>query len=54
MSKEVEHNNCSFCESVYKLSYNLQETSGHPKFCPFCGTEVYEDEEDEGNYKDEE
>jgi len=43
MSKEIENNTCKFCESVYKLSYDLDSTSGHPKFCPFCSEEVYDD-----------
>ena len=45
MSKSVENMTCNFCESSYKLSYTLDETSGHPKFCPFCSEETYNDEE---------
>ena len=45
MSKEIETKECNFCESIYKLSYDLNNTSGHPKFCPFCGEEAYDDEE---------
>ena len=44
MSKSVENRTCFFCESAYKLSYTLDETSGHPKFCPFCSEETYDEE----------
>ena len=47
MSKEVQKKICTFCESEYKLSYNLDNTSGHPKFCPFCGSDAYDEPEDE-------
>ena len=46
MTKEIETKECNFCESHYKLSYNLETTSGHPKFCPFCGEDTYEDEDE--------
>ena len=45
MSKEIENNECDCCESHYRLVYNLSDTSGYPKFCPFCGSEVYNDED---------
>jgi uncharacterized Zn-finger protein len=51
MAKEVDKKICSYCESDYKLMYDLDNTSGHPKFCPFCASDVYEEqvenEEDE-------
>jgi hypothetical protein len=52
MSKEVNKVICNYCESEYKLMYDLDATSGHPKFCPFCASDVYDEEpeieEDEG------
>jgi len=45
MSKEVKKNECIHCESVYKLIYDLNSTSGYPKFCPFCSAEIYDDDE---------
>lgn len=45
MSKEVEKKICTYCESDYKLMYDLDTTSGHPKFCPFCASEVYDEDE---------
>jgi len=45
-NKEVEKKECNYCESNYKLIFDLDETSGHPKFCPFCGEENYDDEDD--------
>jgi hypothetical protein len=43
MSKETEKVTCNYCESDYKLVYDLVNTSGFPKFCPFCGNETYDD-----------
>lgn len=54
MSKEVEKKICNFCESEYKLMYNLDATNGHPKFCPFCGSDVYDEDDESENERDEE
>lgn len=48
MSKSVDNITCNFCESLYKLSYTLDDTSGHPKFCPFCSEETYSADEEFG------
>jgi hypothetical protein len=50
MSKEVENKTCSCCDSEYRLVYTLGDTSGWPKFCPFCGADAYD--EDEKNDED--
>jgi hypothetical protein len=42
MSKEVEKRTCPECESNYKLLYDLETTSGFPRFCPFCSAESYD------------
>ena len=34
--------------------YNLDDTNGHPKFCPFCGSDVYDKDESEEYDRDEE
>jgi ribosome-associated toxin RatA of RatAB toxin-antitoxin module len=47
MSKEIENKECQECESSYRLVYNLDDTSGYPKFCPFCSAEIYKDEEEQ-------
>lgn len=47
MSREVNKVICRDCESEYKLMYDLDDTSGHPKFCPFCASEVYNDDEED-------
>ena len=52
MSKEVDKLICSYCESEYKLMYDLDNTSGHPKFCPFCASDIFE-EEPESEQEDE-
>lgn len=45
MTKEVEKKICHFCESEYKLMYDLDNTNGHAKFCPFCGSDAYDEPE---------
>lgn len=45
MSREINNLTCDFCESEYKLMYNLDNTNGTPKFCPFCGSDIYVEEE---------
>jgi hypothetical protein len=47
MSKEIENRTCDCCESRYKLVYDLNETSGFAKHCPFCGEIISPNEEDE-------
>lgn len=44
MSKEIEIIICTSCESNYRLVYDLTETSGFGKFCPFCSSEVNEED----------
>jgi ribosome-associated toxin RatA of RatAB toxin-antitoxin module len=39
-NKEVEKIVCTVCESNYKLVYEIEETSGYSKFCPFCSSEI--------------
>lgn len=53
LSKEIENKTCSCCDSEYRLVYTLGDTSGYPKFCPFCGADAYDDESEE-NDRDEE
>lgn len=45
MSKEIETKTCGDCNSVYKLIYDTSKSSGYSKFCPFCGGEMYLEEE---------
>lgn len=52
MSREVLNKVCQSCESVYKFIYYSAETSGFPKFCPFCGSEDYEEPWTEENIED--
>lgn len=44
MSKEIEKRTCPHCESSYKLLFDLDSTSGFPRFCPFCGSETYDED----------
>ena len=45
-TKEIETKICEECDSTYKLVYTLGETSGYPKFCPFCGADSHTEEVD--------
>jgi hypothetical protein len=45
MPKEIEINQCNECESGYRLVYDLSNTSGYSKFCPFCSAEIYNDDD---------
>lgn len=47
MSKQIENKTCQVCESEYRLVYTLGDTSGFPKFCPFCGSDAYDEDETE-------
>lgn len=40
MSKEVENKVCAECESTFRIVYDLTETSGFSKFCPFCSATI--------------
>jgi hypothetical protein len=44
MSKEVQKHTCQHCDSSYKLLFDLNTTSGFPRFCPFCSGETYDDD----------
>lgn len=50
MAKRVEVTICPICESEYKLAFVAEEVSGYPKFCPFCGSEAYDEEHEEEDY----
>jgi hypothetical protein len=44
MSREVEKRFCDYCESDYKVMFDLNEVNGRTKFCPFCGSDAFDDE----------
>ena len=46
MTKQINKTTCVYCESVYKVIYDEEETNGQPRFCPFCGEEPYEAEDE--------
>lgn len=60
MSKEIINHVCRHCESSFKLSYDPDEVTSLPKFCPFCEeetlAELIEDDQGEvdfGTYEEE-
>lgn len=49
-TKEIKNTICKYCDSEYKLIYDLAKTSGYFKYCPFCGELIEEQEGEEYNY----
>jgi len=45
MSKEVEKVKCNYCESIYKVLYDYEETQGSVRYCAFCGEECFNEDE---------
>jgi hypothetical protein len=43
MAKEVEKVVCNYCESIFKVLYDHEETQGRVRFCSFCGSECFDD-----------
>jgi len=47
-----QHFECVECDAVFKIRYDLDEDYYNVTFCPFCGSEMDEDQQDE--YEDDE
>jgi hypothetical protein len=45
MSKEISKFECRYCDSAFKVIYDPAETSGYPKLCPFCGSDLDSDDD---------
>jgi peptide subunit release factor 1 (eRF1) len=50
MRKEIE---CNECDAEFKISYNLEESYYEINFCPFCGKEIWEEDEQDVEEEDE-
>lgn len=46
-----QHFECIECEAVFKIKFDLDEDYYKVAYCPFCGSEMDEDQQDE--YHDE-
>jgi len=47
-----QHFECIECDAVFKINYDLDKHYYNVTFCPFCGSEMDEDQQDE--YEDDE
>lgn len=47
------HYECVECDAVFKIKHDLDGDYYTVGFCPFCGSEIDEDQIDEDNYEDE-
>lgn len=49
--KRKKHFECVECDAVFKINFDLDEDYYKVTFCPFCGSEMDEDQQDD--YEDE-
>ena len=42
-----QHFECVECDAVFKINFDLDEDYYNVMFCPFCGSEIDEDQRDE-------
>ena len=47
MVKEKRLKSCSYCETKYTVTWDIEEQDLEPLTCPFCGFEVEEVQEEE-------
>lgn len=40
---------CNYCESTFKI--NFETELGQPKYCPFCGESLPEEDEEEEDFE---
>jgi rRNA maturation endonuclease Nob1 len=46
------HYECVECDAVFKIKHDLDRDYYTVGFCPFCGSEIDEDQIDEDNYEE--
>ena len=42
-----QHHECVECDAVFKINFDLDDDYYKVGFCPFCGAEMGEDQQDE-------
>lgn len=42
-----KHINCNHCEAEFKINYELDENYYDIYFCPFCGAQIEDEDEEE-------
>jgi DNA-directed RNA polymerase subunit RPC12/RpoP len=43
----MEKYNCDTCDAEFKIKYDLDEAFFYVNFCPFCGHEIDDTDEEE-------
>jgi uncharacterized Zn finger protein (UPF0148 family) len=46
MSDPLVEISCPNCESQYGIEFSINNVSGDPDYCPFCGDEIPEEDND--------
>lgn len=49
----TKHEECNSCEAVFKVKYDLDKNYYKLSFCPFCGTDLDNEEFDVEDLPDE-
>lgn len=42
-----KHITCENCDAEFKIKHSMDDTYYEVNFCPFCGAEIDEEEDDE-------
>ena len=46
-----KHINCDQCDAEFKISYDLDNEFYEVHFCPFCGAQINEEQDDEEDFE---
>jgi rRNA maturation endonuclease Nob1 len=46
-----KHFNCEHCDADFKINYDLNEDYYEVHFCPFCGAQINEEDDEDDEYE---